>query len=63
LVLGYVYGNEEPEEGNWCGWWWWERGLCPRWPSFMAVVLRVEREVVVLFGVPLLSQMKDVSVC
>jgi hypothetical protein len=31
----------------------WAAGWVPRWPSFMAVVERVEREVVVEVGVPL----------
>lgn len=40
---------EEAEEA----WWWWGCGAWPRWPSLMAVVERVEREVVVELGVPL----------
>jgi hypothetical protein len=35
--------------------WWWPYGRAlPRWPSLIAVVERAERDVVVLFGVPLL---------
>lgn len=33
--------------------WRWPESDCPRWPSFVAVVDRAEREVVVLVGVPL----------